>query len=93
MTAAIIKTEKIHNILWWKWEGVEGIPRPEGGIPGHHVSTVLFNSVQMKHCISRVAGILKNVIRIMDKQSSALRKGYITGHYCTVSLVWTITHL
>ena len=74
VTAAVIKTEKIHNILRGKWEGVQGIPRPEGGIPGHHVSTVLFNSVQMKHCISRIAGILKNVIRIMDKQSGALEK-------------------
>ena len=47
MTAAVIKTEKIHNILRGKWEGVQGVPGPEGGVPGHRVPAVLLYPVQV----------------------------------------------
>ena len=59
MTAAIIKTEKIHNILWWLEEGVAGVPGPEGRVGGHCGPAVLLDPLQVEHSIPCVTSILK----------------------------------
>ena len=61
MTAAVIKAEKIHNILGWQGEGVDVVPGPEGGVPGHGVPAVLLDPVQVQHGVPGVPRVLKNM--------------------------------
>ena len=60
VTAAIIKTEKIHNILWWQRELVKSIPRPERRVAGHSLPAVLLDPVQVEHGVPRVSSVLNN---------------------------------
>merc|ERR1719189_400070 len=48
VTAAIIKTEKIHNILWWQGELVKSIPSPQRGVAAHRLPAVLLDPVQVE---------------------------------------------
>ena len=59
MTRTIIKTEKIHNILSRLRKGVGWISGPQRGVGGYRGSTILFNSLQVQHCVPRVTRVLK----------------------------------
>ena len=59
VTAAIIKTEKIHNVLWWHWEIVKSIPRPQRRVGGEGLPAVLLDPVQVKHGVASVSSVLK----------------------------------
>ena len=58
VTAAIIKTEKIHNVLWWQWEVVKSIHSPERRVAGHSLPAVLLDAVQVEHGVPRVSRVL-----------------------------------
>ena len=60
VTAAIIKTEKIHNILWWQWEVVKSIPRPQRRVAAHRLPAVLLDPVQVEHGVPGVSSVLNN---------------------------------
>ena len=58
VTAAIIKTEKIHNVLWWEREGVKTILSPERGVGGETLPAVLLDPVQVEPGVPSVSGVL-----------------------------------
>ena len=58
VTAAIIKTEKIHNILWWQRELVASVPGPERRVAAHRLPAVLLDPVQVEHGVPRVSRVL-----------------------------------
>ena len=60
VTAAIIKTEKIHNILWWQRELVKSIPGPERRVAAHCLPAVLLDPVQVEHGVPGVSSVLNN---------------------------------
>ena len=60
VTAAIIQTEKIHNILWRQGELVKSIPRPERRVAAHRLPAVFLDPVQVEHGVPGVSSVLNN---------------------------------
>ena len=60
VTAAIIKTEKIHDIPGRELgEGGGGVPGPQGGVGRHRHPAVLLDTVQVQPRVPSVSGVLK----------------------------------
>ena len=60
VTAAIIKTEKIHDIPGRELgEGGGGVPGPQGGVGRHRHPAVLLDPVQVQPSVPSVSGVLK----------------------------------
>ena len=59
VTTAIIKTEKIHDILRWQRVRGGGIHRPQGCVGSHHAPALLLQPVQMQSRVPSVTRILK----------------------------------
>merc|ERR1719150_3387106 len=57
VTAAIIKTEKIHNILWWLGELLNTIPRPQRRVAANRLPAVLLDPVQVEYGVPRVSSV------------------------------------
>ena len=60
VTAAIIKTEKIHDIPGRELgEGGGGVPGPQGGVGRHRHPAVLLDPVQVQPSVPSVSSVLK----------------------------------
>ena len=59
MTAAVIKTEKIHDIPGREREGGGGVPRPQRRVGRHRHPAVLLDPLQVQPRVPRVPSVLK----------------------------------
>ena len=83
VTAAIIKTEKIHNVLWWDWEIVKSIPRPQRRVAGHRLPAVLLDPVQVEHGVPGVSSVLNNNFLVKTEYK------YVRVMFCSPSTAVT----